>query len=123
LRRGKENNRVIRQDVGAQKYVGVNVMPVDAGDAISAALRAVGARETCVADTGCAGVRRGRLELNCRLVSQLQIIKRRIGMQVGNIRSRAQVVAQHNLPAVKEIAKPHGETYLEYAKNYLSRRD
>lgn len=26
LRRGKESNRVIRQDVGALKYVGVNVM-------------------------------------------------------------------------------------------------
>ena len=45
LRRGKENNRVIRQDVGALKYVGVNVMLVDAGETISAALRAVGARE------------------------------------------------------------------------------
>lgn len=44
-------------------------------------------------------------------------------MQVGNIRSRPQRVAQRNLPAVKEMAKSHGVTYLEYAKNYLSRRD
>jgi len=44
-------------------------------------------------------------------------------MQLGNVRSKAQQDAPRNLAAVKEMAKTSGETYLEYAKNYLSRRD
>src|SRR5664280_114839 len=44
-------------------------------------------------------------------------------MQLGNVRSKAQQDALRNLAAVKEMAKTRGETYLEYAKSYLSRRD
>jgi hypothetical protein len=44
-------------------------------------------------------------------------------MQFRNVRSRAQQEAQRSLAAVKEMAKTRGETYLEYAKRYLVRRD
>jgi hypothetical protein len=37
LRRGRENNRVGRQDVGTLKCVGVSVMQVHAGEVISVA--------------------------------------------------------------------------------------
>jgi len=44
-------------------------------------------------------------------------------MQVGIVRSRDQQDAQRNVIAVKKMAKKRGETYLECAKNYFSRRD
>ena len=44
-------------------------------------------------------------------------------MQVGIVRSRDQQDAQRNIIAVKEMAETRGETCLEYAKNYLSRRN
>lgn len=44
-------------------------------------------------------------------------------MQIKNVRSTAQQNAKRDIAAVKEMAKTRGETYLEYAKNYLSRRD
>ena len=44
-------------------------------------------------------------------------------MQVGIVRSRDQQDTQRNIIAVKEMAETRGETCLEYAKNYLSRRN
>ena len=45
------------------------------------------------------------IELNCRLASWAESIKRRIGMQVGIVRSRDQQDAQRNIIAVKEMAE------------------
>jgi hypothetical protein len=42
LRLVEENNRVERQDVDSMIFVGVNVMSVHAGEAVSDALRGVG---------------------------------------------------------------------------------
>jgi hypothetical protein len=44
-------------------------------------------------------------------------------MQLGNVCSATQQNAQWSLSAVKEMAETRGETCLEYAKNYLSRRN
>jgi hypothetical protein len=44
-------------------------------------------------------------------------------MQIKTVCSTAQQNAKRDLAAVKEMAKTRGETYLEYAKNYLIRRD
>ena len=44
-------------------------------------------------------------------------------MQFGNACSVARPDAQRSVAAVKEMAKMRGETYLEFAKSYLSRRD
>ena len=44
-------------------------------------------------------------------------------MQLGNDCSVATAGCAAELAAVKEMAKMRGETYLELAKSYLSRRD
>ena len=44
-------------------------------------------------------------------------------MQLGNVCSATQQNAQWSLSAVQELAETRGETCLEYAKNYLSRRN
>ena len=44
-------------------------------------------------------------------------------MQFGNACSVARPDAQRSVAAVKEMAKMRGETYLAFAKSYLSRRD
>jgi hypothetical protein len=61
-------------------------------------------------------------ELNCRLISRAELIKRRIGMRPGTVCLAARQDAQRSLAAVKEMAKTRGEAYLKFAKQYLSQR-
>jgi hypothetical protein len=55
-------------------------------------------------------------ELNCRLISRAELIKRRIGMRPGTVCLAARQDAQRSLAAVKEMAKTRGEAYLKFAK-------
>ena len=61
-------------------------------------------------------------ELNCRLISRAELIKRRIGMRPGTVCLAARQDAQRSLAAVKEMPKTRGEAYLKFAKRYLSQR-
>ena len=123
LRLVEENNRVERQDVDSMIFVGVNVMSVHAGEAISDALRGVGVWNPASLAADFCGWTGGRTFLNWRPLSWAELVKKRIGMRLGNAYSAAQQDAQRSLAAVKEMAKTRGETYLELAKLYLSRRD